>query len=545
LSRAYRLGDTFVFFDFLWRKMAADSALPGKEPIHRVGLPTLTGAATPTEHSLEEESNMDMASIGVGDPVPSAVLHGCLDPSGAAPLAPSIRHFMEGRFRAGFGDVRIHTGPAAAALCGALRARALTWGRDIAFGAGQYDPVGEAGRRLLAHELAHVLQQRLAVRPGPSPAVPVGGPHDDCEGEADQLVEQALADGLRAPVTPDAAGAIRRVTFESDSLQLTIDRKGSGPAIFVQPQGNGVNQGSAVFHLNKNVFRNDGSFFDGMSDVENDSALRRISAINIKGSVIAKLDKGEDIGRMDFQFIQVARLLISQKIIAGCEPSGGSVSLDLADPNLFDGAGFFLVDSNSVSFPYLVDRNPKPQNLGNGRFLVTNDMDDHPFHFVELLGHNPLTNQANLLFFVHHCVAFMSAFVWVNDDSKEVRILAHVPWDVTWQAFFNWPAGPTGQPTGTFFQQNTQFTVRPWVKGPPADQRVADTIRKAHKSDKSKTIAQASEDADNRVSVKINALATGNNSQTVRTFGTVTDAIKLSKKWPGVPSPGQTFCGKK
>lgn len=53
----------------------------------------------------------------------------------------------------------MHTGEAAAASAHQLNARAFTLGRDIVFGEGQYDPGTHAGRRLLAHELAHVVQQ--------------------------------------------------------------------------------------------------------------------------------------------------------------------------------------------------------------------------------------------------------------------------------------------------------------------------------------------------------------------------------------------------
>src|SRR5688500_18908026 len=97
--------------------------------------------------------------------LPCSFLCDWLARSEAAPLGPSVRGFMETRFGADLGDVRIHTGPEAAALCGALQARAFTWGNDIVFGAGQYAPASPAGRRLLAHELVHVLQQRAARTP--------------------------------------------------------------------------------------------------------------------------------------------------------------------------------------------------------------------------------------------------------------------------------------------------------------------------------------------------------------------------------------------
>lgn len=75
------------------------------------------------------------------------------------PLGERDRNFMERRFGADFGDVRVHTGRKAARMNRMLNARAFTHGRDIYFGAGAYRPGTSSGRRLLAHELTHVIQQ--------------------------------------------------------------------------------------------------------------------------------------------------------------------------------------------------------------------------------------------------------------------------------------------------------------------------------------------------------------------------------------------------
>ena len=75
-------------------------------------------------------------------------------------LPADIRTFMEERFGVDFGDVRIHTDTNAALMAEALNAEAFTYGRDIYFGAGKYKPETTEGKRLLAHELTHVVQQR-------------------------------------------------------------------------------------------------------------------------------------------------------------------------------------------------------------------------------------------------------------------------------------------------------------------------------------------------------------------------------------------------
>ena len=78
---------------------------------------------------------------------------------GGQPLPLSERAFFEPRFGQDFSQVRVHADAAAAERSRALHARAFTVGHDVVFGAGEYAPETENGRRLLAHELSHVIQQ--------------------------------------------------------------------------------------------------------------------------------------------------------------------------------------------------------------------------------------------------------------------------------------------------------------------------------------------------------------------------------------------------
>jgi hypothetical protein len=81
-------------------------------------------------------------------------------PGGVGTSLPAlVRHDLEPRFGHDFSRVRIHADERAADAAGAMHARAFTVGRDIVFGAGMYRPETAAGRSLLAHELAHVVQQ--------------------------------------------------------------------------------------------------------------------------------------------------------------------------------------------------------------------------------------------------------------------------------------------------------------------------------------------------------------------------------------------------
>jgi outer membrane protein OmpA-like peptidoglycan-associated protein len=78
------------------------------------------------------------------------------------PLDPATRDFMEPRLHHDLSGVRIHTGDHAAASARSVNARAYTVGNHIVFDTGEYAPSTAAGRRLIAHELAHVVQQRSA-----------------------------------------------------------------------------------------------------------------------------------------------------------------------------------------------------------------------------------------------------------------------------------------------------------------------------------------------------------------------------------------------
>jgi len=75
------------------------------------------------------------------------------------PLNPATRAFMEPRFGHDFSSVRVHASERAARSAHVVNALAYTVGRDVVFGTGQYVPASHAGARLLAHELAHVVQQ--------------------------------------------------------------------------------------------------------------------------------------------------------------------------------------------------------------------------------------------------------------------------------------------------------------------------------------------------------------------------------------------------
>jgi len=78
---------------------------------------------------------------------------------GGNPLPEAVRGDMESRFGTSFGGVRVHTDAAAVQMNRDLSAQAFTHGHDIYMKPDNYSPDTSTGRKLLAHELTHVLQQ--------------------------------------------------------------------------------------------------------------------------------------------------------------------------------------------------------------------------------------------------------------------------------------------------------------------------------------------------------------------------------------------------
>ena len=131
------------------------------------------------------------------------------------PLDPATRDFMEPRFGHDFSQVRVHTDAKAAQSARAVDALAYTVGRNVVFGVGRYAPEADEGRKLLAHELAHVAQQRnhATVHHSLMPGLWVGKTDDPPEREADQVVNRitgAQRVGLGAHLTETVTPSLRR-----------------------------------------------------------------------------------------------------------------------------------------------------------------------------------------------------------------------------------------------------------------------------------------------------------------------------------------------
>src|SRR6266571_3408633 len=112
------------------------------------------------------------------------IVHDVLSSGGGQPLDATTRAFMEPRFGYDFSRVRVHTEARAAESAKAVNALAYTVGSDVVFGAEHYTPGTEEGKRLVAHELTHVIQQQGAKEAMQENLV-VGQPDDEYEREAE------------------------------------------------------------------------------------------------------------------------------------------------------------------------------------------------------------------------------------------------------------------------------------------------------------------------------------------------------------------------
>jgi Domain of unknown function (DUF4157)/Putative RNase-like toxin, toxin_1 len=161
-----------------------------------------------------EKKEKEIQRKGEGDV--SAVPDGfeaTMQRSGAGhPLDEGTRSFMESRFGQDFGDVKIHTDSAAAEASQQIQAQAFTTGRDIYFGRGRFQPQATEGKKLIAHELTHVVQQAGCIQT----KLTVGQSGDAYEQEAEQVAEKVI----------DAASPVATTTkYKPEGMQVKIQTK--------------------------------------------------------------------------------------------------------------------------------------------------------------------------------------------------------------------------------------------------------------------------------------------------------------------------------
>ena len=193
---------------------------------------------------------------------------------GGQPLDRDTREFMEPRFGHDFSQVRIHTNARAAESAQSVQARAYAVGGDVVFGPGQYAPGSSDGKRLLAHELTHTVQQGAAAPLG-AQALPAGA-------VSRQMVQRdmpAFNSGASLPSpsyvngTPGSTltGGPTASAGDSNFVSGTTGgpkKEGSNPLAAAKPAVEKINAGMKQFD---GVAESVRKLKDGKADIKDDS----------------------------------------------------------------------------------------------------------------------------------------------------------------------------------------------------------------------------------------------------------------------------------
>jgi hypothetical protein len=169
---------------------------------------------------LQKTAGNEAVASALEEQQPSMVKN-VVGSGGGSPLDRDTRGFMEARLGADFGDVRVHTDSRASDSAKSVQAYAYTVGNDVVFQSGKYQPESDSGKRMLAHELTHVVQQRS----GPVAGTPATGgikishPSDRFEQAAEASADRVMSLNAPAPITGGAPASVQREESEEEEVQ--------------------------------------------------------------------------------------------------------------------------------------------------------------------------------------------------------------------------------------------------------------------------------------------------------------------------------------
>lgn len=213
---------------------SASPRVPGKETLSsQVQGPSYLARAVPeTSTSYNEQEKASSAAVAVN----------LARQSTGAPLPFGLQEKFEASTGADLSGVRVHTGHPSAQATSAVNARAYATGNDIHFAPGEYNPQSKEGQRLIAHEVAHTVQQSGSgggvFRSGDANKLNVSQPGDHHEVEADRAAD-AMLSGAPARLSRVSAGAMQREVSQ-DMRAASREREihlgdafkaGHGPAV--------------------------------------------------------------------------------------------------------------------------------------------------------------------------------------------------------------------------------------------------------------------------------------------------------------------------
>ncbi len=159
---------------------------------------------------------------------------------GGSPLDRETRRFMESRLGADFSDVRVHTDAKATESAQSVRAHAYTVGTDVVFQSDKYHPESDSGKRMLAHELTHVVQQKSGPVEGtPAPGgIKISHPSDSFEQAAERSADLAMSPSSTSSPAPLTSTSVRvQRQDEEEELQGSLVQRQEEEAEEEEVQG--------------------------------------------------------------------------------------------------------------------------------------------------------------------------------------------------------------------------------------------------------------------------------------------------------------------
>jgi len=149
---------------------------------------------------------------------------------GGAPLPDGVRNEMEGRLGADFSDVSVHTDSKASDSARAVQANAYTVGNDVVVRQDRWAPETDDGKKTIAHELTHVMQQRAGPVAGTSTGdgISVSDPSDKFERAAEATASSVMAQPA-ASTAPTASRDASAQLHADDDVQRVIAQREAAP----------------------------------------------------------------------------------------------------------------------------------------------------------------------------------------------------------------------------------------------------------------------------------------------------------------------------
>lgn len=198
---------------------------PGAAPAAPVLSPPDAGTPGPLARTARAEAPVQPAHTP--PPPRASVLPGL---GAGRPLSAGPRQHFERAFAWNFTGVRLHAGPAAAEAAKQVGARAFTVGRNIVFGGGIADPEDPGHRRLLAHELAHVVQQDGGTRAAAAPGAAALSAASPTEVQAAPIVTAVATSAAELGVGGTDITATATIAGATPALTWTINPVTAGVA---------------------------------------------------------------------------------------------------------------------------------------------------------------------------------------------------------------------------------------------------------------------------------------------------------------------------